>query len=97
MISVSFSVFLTDHAYHCVAVDNWRHLHAANVGSHLIRYIHRVVYVQQIYIARSNDEKARSSRESRTQLAKLNEELQVAVQRADVATAQRQNFWRLQV
>ena len=49
-------------------------------------------YVQQIYIARSNDEKARSSHESRTQLAKLNEELQVAVQRADVANRAKTKF-----
>ena len=49
-------------------------------------------YVQQIYIARSNDEKAKSSHESRTQLAKLNDELQAALQQADVANRAKTKF-----
>lgn len=49
-------------------------------------------YVQQIYIARSNDEKALSSHEARTELASLNHQLQSAVQRADVANRAKTRF-----
>ncbi|MFT7246084.1 MAG: signal transduction histidine kinase/CheY-like chemotaxis protein [Candidatus Azotimanducaceae bacterium] len=49
-------------------------------------------YVQQIYIARSNDEKAKTSHDSRTELARLNDELQVAVQQADVANRAKTRF-----
>lgn len=49
-------------------------------------------YMQQIYIARSNDEKAQSSHDSRTELARLNNELQNAVQQADVANRAKTRF-----